>query len=135
MPFVLDNSVAIGWYFEAQATPYTEAVLDAMGIETAYVPALWPLEFTNVLRKAVAGKKMTRKVAESFIADAASLDIRIDTATPSASAILRLALAHNLTSYDAAYLDLALRMGLPIAAMDGPLRDAATISRAGVFTP
>ena len=132
MAFVLDNSVVIGWYFEAQATPYTEAVLDAMGRETAHVPALWPLEFANVLRKAVVGNKMSREVAESFIADAAGLDIRIDAATSSAGAILRLSLAHNLTSYDASYLELAMRLQLPIAAKDGALRRAAEAVGVGV---
>jgi predicted nucleic acid-binding protein len=135
MAYVLDNSVAIGWYFESQATPYTEAVLDAMGTETAYVPALWPLEFSNVLRKAIAGKKMSREIGEGFIADIAGLDIRVDSTAPLPGVILRLALAHNLTSYDAAYLELAMRMGLQIAAKDGPLIDAAITAGIGVFQP
>jgi hypothetical protein len=54
MPFVLDNSVAIGWYFENQATAYTDGVLKLMARDVAHVPPLWPLEFANVLRKAIA---------------------------------------------------------------------------------
>ncbi len=65
MPFVVDNSVVVGWYFESQATPYTDRVLDLLANETAHVPALWVLEFSNVLRKALkAGKADTARIQE-----------------------------------------------------------------------
>ena len=65
MPFVVDNSVVVGWYFESQATSYTDKVLDLLAKEAAHVPALWVLEFSNVLRKALrAGKADTARIQE-----------------------------------------------------------------------
>jgi hypothetical protein len=81
VPFVADNSVVVGWYFESQSTPYTDKVLDLLANETAHVPAL----------------------------------------------------QYGLTSYDAAYLGLAIRLQLPIATNDGALRQAAVSAGVGVI--
>ena len=78
MPFVVDNSVVVGWYFESQATPYTDKVLDLLANETVHVPALWVLEFSNVLRKALkAGKANTARIQE-IIALVNALPISVD---------------------------------------------------------
>ncbi len=130
MPFVVDNSVVVGWYFESQATPYTDKVLDRLANETAHVPALWTLEFSNVLRKALkAGKADDARIQEiSSLVNA--LPISVDHTSESVENNLALALKYGLTSYDAAYLGLAIRLQLPIATNDGALKEAA--GRAGV---
>lgn len=132
MAFVVDNSVVVGWHFSGQATPYTETILDALGVDTAHVPALWALEFSNVVRRAVAGKKITEDRAREIMQTQASLRVVVhgDVADPAEN--LALALRYGLSSYDAAYLDLALRLRLPIATKDGPLCDAARVSGVGI---
>lgn len=65
MPFVVDNSVVAAWFFPGQATDYTDSVLDRLKTDTAHVPALWVLEFSNVLRKAIMGRKLAKRRARS----------------------------------------------------------------------
>lgn len=133
MPFVVDNSVVVGWYFESQATPYTDKVLDLLATETGHVPALWVLEFSNILRKALkAGKADTARIQE-IIALVNALPISVDHTSESVENNLALALQYGLTSYDAAYLGLAIRLQLPIATNDGALRQAAVSAGIGVI--
>ena len=134
MPFVLDNSVVIAWYFENQATRYSDGVLKLISRDAAHVPSLWPLEFSNVLRKAVSLKRISEARAREIIAQNRRWKILVDSAVPDADNILSLSLAYGLTSYDAAYLDLAMRLHLPVAAKDGALRVAAKTSGIGVVT-
>jgi predicted nucleic acid-binding protein len=134
MSFVVDNSVVCGWFFVSQATPYTDAVLDRLAKETAYVPALWVLEFANVLRKARAAKKITDARSREILAQLEGLPMVTDELSMSIAENIELALRYGLMSYDAAYLDLALRLHLPIAARDGELRSAAEASGVGVVS-
>lgn len=130
MPFVLDNSVVSGWYLAKQATPYTEAVLDKLRRDTAIVPPLWELELVNVGRTAVKRSTLTDDEARLAVSFVLGLPITVDRAIVPPERVLSLALTYGLTAYDAAYLELALRLKLPIAAKDGDLRDAA--DKAGV---
>ena len=130
MPFVVDNSVVVAWFFPSQATDYTDSVLDRLKADTAHVPDLWRLEFSNVLRKAIMGHKLATDSGLEIIAEAEKLPLSVDYTATATAANLELALRHGLSSYDAAYLDLAIRLGLPIAAKDGALHNAAR--RAGV---
>jgi predicted nucleic acid-binding protein len=134
VPFVLDNSVVCGWFLENQATPYADAIIERLRDERAAVPALWELEFTNVLRTACLRQRMTAEAAQRVIARIVSLPIDVDRQAVPASEILGLALRFGLSSYDAAYLELALRLQLPIATGDGPLRAAALASGVGIAT-
>lgn len=132
MPFVLDNSVVSGWFLEDQATPYTETIARRMEDDRAIVPPLWQLEFANVLRTACRKQRLVAAEAQAIIDQICGLPIEIDTVTPGPAELLALALRHNLSSYDAAYLELALRMQIPVATKDGPLRDAAEASGIGL---
>ena len=123
--FVLDNSVVTGWYLEDQATDYTEAVATKLESECAVVPAIWQLEFANVLKTACTRGKLEIETARQIMDAIGALPIEIDRDTPGPRQLFELAMRHKLSSYDAAYLELALRMGLPIACQDGKLRDAA----------
>ncbi|OHC62901.1 MAG: hypothetical protein A3H93_08455 [Rhodocyclales bacterium RIFCSPLOWO2_02_FULL_63_24] len=135
MSFVVDNSVVIGWHLSGQATDYTDAVLDKLANDVAHVPALWPLEFSNVVRKALTGKKITEERAREIMQIQAGLSLIVHADVPDPAENMALALRYNLSSYDAAYLDLALRLRLPIAAVDGALRDAAVAAGVGVCEP
>ncbi|KAF0102963.1 MAG: hypothetical protein FD187_1750 [bacterium] len=132
MPFVVDNSVVAAWFFPGQATDYTDSVLDRLKTDTAHVPALWVLEFSNVLRKAIMGRKLATETALDIIAEAERLPLSVDYTSNSQGANLELALRYGLSSYDAAYLDLAIRLGLPIATKDAALLDAADKAGVGV---
>lgn len=60
MSFVVDNSVVVGWHLSSQTTAYSDSVLKALVTDTAHVPGLWVLEFSNVIRKALLAKKFTQ---------------------------------------------------------------------------
>jgi hypothetical protein len=93
MPFILDNSIVSGWYFENQATAYCDGVLQVMGGEVAHVPGLWPLEFSNVLRKSISGKNISEARAREIIAQNDRWRILVDTTVPKLGDILSLSLA------------------------------------------
>ena len=132
MPFVVDNSVVSGWYIKEQATPYTAAILARLKNDSAHVPALWLLELANVARTSVIRGKFTPEQATDAVILMTKLPITVDRAEVSADALFALALKYDLSSYDAAYLDLAIRLELPIAAKDGALRKAAEAAGLGV---
>jgi predicted nucleic acid-binding protein len=125
--FVLDSSLALTWCFRDEATPADWLVLDRAEAEFAAVPAIWPLEVANVLALAERKGRIAAAEIAEFVARLDDLDIRIDeaTATRGLRDILALARRESLTSYDAAYLDLAMREGLPLATRDVALADAA----------
>jgi predicted nucleic acid-binding protein len=125
--FILDNSIVMAWCFRDQTNVLTEAVLRRLEISEAYVPAVWPLEVGNVL--AVTERKGRLSKADvirilSFIKD---LPIVVELESPERmlTEILSLARENRLSTYDASYLDLAMRLGLPLATQDKELRAAA----------
>jgi predicted nucleic acid-binding protein len=118
--FVLDVSVALAWCFHDEATPATWAVLDRLETETATVPSLWHLEAANVLALAERKGRITPAHCAEFITMVETLSIDVDQDTPyrAFGEILALARGHGLTAYDAAYLELAMRSGVPLATKD-----------------
>ena len=135
MPFVVDNSIVVGWHLDNQATPYSDEVLNALAGDTGHVPALWALEFSNVVRKALLAKKITETRAREIMQIQASLALTVHGDIPVAAENMALALRYRLSSYDAAYLDLALRLRLPMATADRALHDASFAAGVGAFTP
>ena len=135
MSFVLDNSVALAWCFEDEQTPATDALLDRLVREGATAPQLWPLEALNGLLTAERRKRITRDDRLRLAGLLADLPITIDveTAERTWTATARLAEAHGLTAYDAAYLEVALRLGLPLATRDAALVVAAWAVGVGVL--
>jgi predicted nucleic acid-binding protein len=132
--FVLDCSIAAAWLFEDEASPETDALLALLRDDGALVPNLWHLELGNVLIQAERRKRISAAQTSARLELIASLRIVTDGETDARAfrEILTLARAENLTTYDAAYLELAVRRGLPLATQDKPLARAAT--RAGVRT-
>ena len=131
--FVADASVAIGWVHPAQATKQTAAMLDAIADgATLEVPALWPLEVANALVVLVRRRKLTEDERQLGLGWLRGLRLRIDheMAALAFSRLSQLAAAHQLSVYDAAYLELAARRTLVLGCKDGPLRTAA--KQAGV---
>jgi predicted nucleic acid-binding protein len=131
--FVADASVVIGWVHPAQATEDTAAMLEAVAEGAILqVPALWPLEVANALLVLVRRRKLVEDERRMALGWLRGLRVRIDheMSALALTQLSKLAVAHQLSVYDAAYLELAERLGIPLACTDGPLRAAA--ARAGV---
>jgi predicted nucleic acid-binding protein len=128
--FVLDNSVAMRWLLPSQKPSdqkYAEKVLRTFAHMDAVVPNLWHLEVVNVLMEAERRSEIDAGEGERFISHLESLPIHVDrvTAQQAFSRTLSLSRIYKLSSYDAAYLELAIREGLPLATLDKDLRKAA----------
>jgi predicted nucleic acid-binding protein len=124
---VIDASLALAWYFHDEATPATDTILDRVAETGAVVPALWRLELANGLQTAVRRGRISAVYRDDSLADLRQMQIETDLETDAHawSATLRLAEMHELTLYDAAYLELAQRRRLPLATLDRELRRAA----------
>ena len=132
MPFVLDASMTMSWCFADESTPYGRGVLAALLDTYAEVPTLWPFEIANVLAINEKRGRITEAISQEFLQTLSGLDIRIDhsSRTVDGMTLLPLVRRHGLSAYDAAYLELAKRMGLPLASFDHELIAAA--SREGI---
>jgi len=124
---VLDSSAALAWVLPGEATSATEALLAEVGESGAAAPGLWPLETANVLWLAERRGRITLAERTQALAILAELPVQIDerTAILAFGATSALAAARDLTVYDACYLELALRLGLPLASLDRQLCKAA----------
>ncbi len=118
--FVIDNSVVMSWCFQDETNKYADDVLGLLEEGTAYVPAIWPLEVSNVLLVAERRRLLSQADSSRFISLLFELPIIVDQESPERmlSEILALAREYKLSSYDASYLDLAMRKGLPVATTD-----------------
>ena len=127
MNFVLDASVALSWCFEDEGGDYALEVLDTLRTEEAVVPALWTLEVSNGLLVAERKGRTDPAAVNKFTRLLMSLRLAVDPAERSRgfAETLRLARAHGLTPYDAAYLELGMRFGVPLATLDWGLLVAA----------
>jgi predicted nucleic acid-binding protein len=135
--FVLDCSVTMAWYFKDEANDYADAVRTSLGSVGAAVPALWPLEVANILVLGERRKRSTEAEAAAWLQFMRRLPIRVDEETPARawSGILHVARGHGLSAYDAAYLELALRLGLPLASLDDGLKKAASAAGVAEYQP
>ena len=133
--FVIDNSVVMSWCFQDETSKYTDAMLDHLEQATAYVPAIWPLEVSNVLLVAERRKRLSQSDSSRFISLLLELPIIVEPESPERmlSEILSLAREYKLSSYDASYLALAMRKGLPIATTDKNIIAAARRSRVSIL--
>jgi predicted nucleic acid-binding protein len=129
--FVLDASVAVAWCFDDESTPAAWALLDRLGTAPGHVPALWALEIGNILLGAERRRRITQARTVEFLGILGELDIRVDPDFPGRAFrdVLPLARERRLTTYDATYLELAMRLGLPLATKDAALARAATALR------
>ena len=125
--FVLDASVALAWCFEDENTPSARQILARLTAEAASVPATWPIEVANVLALAERCRRITPADSAEFIAKLEDVAILVDEETSSRAfgRVLDLAREERLTAYDAAYLELAMRLGVPLASKDANLCNAA----------
>ncbi|MBT8402597.1 MAG: type II toxin-antitoxin system VapC family toxin [Gemmatimonadetes bacterium] len=137
MSLVLDASVALSWAFDDEGGEYGTAVLQRLRSAEAVVPTLWPLEVANALAVGERRGRLTAAESARYARLLLSLPISMEPAERSGSleSTLRLARNRGLSAYDACYLDLAIRYGLPLATLDGTLRSAAEAEGVEVFEP
>jgi predicted nucleic acid-binding protein len=125
--FVVDNSIVMSWCFQDEANDYADAVLNSLTDAAAIVPSIWPLEVLNVLLVAERQQRLQQKDSARFLALLSQLPIMVDQSRLEGrmGELLVLGRANQLSSYDASYLDLAMRQGVPIATLDQKLMAAA----------
>ena len=133
--FVIDNSVVMTWCFKDKDSQYNDLILNKLENATAFVPSIWPLEVTNVLSVAERKKRLGEADSTRFIALLTELPIIVDQELPERmiKEIFALARKHNLSSYNASYLDLAMKKGLPVATLDKNLLAASKRSKVPIL--
>jgi predicted nucleic acid-binding protein len=137
--FVLDASVAISWCFPGdptEDTPYSRGILKQLASSDAIVPEIWGFEIANAIFVSYAKRKrITEQQIEEYLRLLKALPIRVESQDLWANVALEsLARSYDLAAYDAAYLSLAMRTGLPLATVDGPLKNAALAERVTVLS-
>jgi predicted nucleic acid-binding protein len=126
MAFVLDCSVTLSWLLPDERGGATDALADELERTTAIAPAIWPYEVANALlvaqRRARIGDDDLILVRRAL----AALPIEVEAVTSDhvLSAVSDLGRRLDITSYDAAYVELAVRRRLPLATVDERLRKA-----------
>lgn len=125
--FVLDCSIAVAWLFDDETSPETDALLDRLKADGALVPGLWRLELGNALTQAERRNRIAAAQIAAYLDLLDRLPIVTDAETESRALreILTLARTENLTPYDAAYLELAMRRNVELATRDRALIRAA----------
>jgi predicted nucleic acid-binding protein len=131
MSVVIDASAALAWCYEDEQTPALLQLMQQVVLHGAVVPALWRLEVANGLRSGIRRGRMSIAKRDEIFQDLLDFPITIDEETNRHAWNTTTALAdkHMLTPYDACYLELAQRLGLPLATQDVALINAANSAK------
>lgn len=135
--FVIDTSVVMAWCFEDEGGAYPDKVLESFAEGEAIVPGIWPLEVGNILLVAERKKRITKASAIRFLELVNALPITVEQEATGRilGEILALAREQGISTYDASYLDLAMRLGLPISTLDSPVIKAAKRCMVPLYEP
>ena len=119
----------MGWCFEGEKDDSSEAMLDLLGPWEAAIPSIWSFEIANTLLVGERRKRINKLDSSNFLSFLSALPVTLDDASAERAlgSILGLAREQGLSAYDAAYLELAMREGLPLATRDKALRRAAVL--------
>jgi len=125
--FVLDCSVTMAWIFDDAEDPLAAAVRDRLAGDVALAPSIWPLEVGNALLAAERRERVSRAEALRFLEVLGQLPIEVDATEVMVAPerTLQIALETGVSAYDASYLELAARFGVPLATLDRRLAAAA----------
>ena len=126
MAFVLDCSVTLAWVLPDEDNDAADLLADRLERESVYVPSIWPLEVSNALLGAQRRGRITESELIRLAGEMAALPVEVapDTGAAAFGDVLQLARKLGLTTYDAAYLELARRRSVALATFDIPLRQA-----------
>ncbi len=125
MAFVVDCSVSLAWFLEDERNAFTDSILRATLTADHWVPAVWPLEFANGLLMAQRRKRIDPAARRDALRRVLLPGLHVDTAPTDMEAVSELAERRDLTTYDAAYVELARRLGLDLVTLDRALAQAA----------
>ena len=132
--FVIDCSVCLPWYISDEASRFCDRLGLAIHRSEVWVPSLWRAELVSAIINAERRKRMTAEQRRAVLRNAEGLPLRIDHEMPAVIELSELAADHNLTSYDAVYLELAKRRRLPLATLDAALVNALRAAKLPLIT-
>ncbi|HEX8012757.1 MAG TPA: type II toxin-antitoxin system VapC family toxin [Casimicrobiaceae bacterium] len=129
MNFVLDCSVTMTWFFEDEIDAGARALLDRATEGDAIVPAIWPGEVANAFLTAERKRRMTHAKVDEDAGLLSRLPVTVDRDAVAPADLIALGRRYALSSYDSSYLELALRLGLPLATRDRRLSAAGRAAK------
>ena len=134
---MIDNSIVMAWYFLNERNEYATVVRSFLGKNTAIQPVIWPLEAGNVVAVAIRRKRISHEDGSRFLSLLESLPIEVEAASPSRMfrEVYTLAQKHQLSTYDASYLELAMRRDILLATQDKALARAAAECGVALLQP
>ena len=135
MDLVLDCSVTLAWFLEDERSAFSDAAFDLLGEADCWVPALWRLEFPNALLFAERKRRIDRNTRLDALDRAEQLGLRVDPVPVDMRMVSAIAERRDLTTYDATYLELALRLASGLVTLDRGLADAAAAEGVAVQAP
>jgi predicted nucleic acid-binding protein len=124
---VLDASLIVNWLISGQDIPGAPEMVDLLAADRITVPAHWPVEISNVLRTHIRGGRLTVDSMHDIFARLDMLNVIVEPAVPldEVGSLANFAITHNLTAYDAAYVQLAFQRRAILATLDRAMRAAA----------
>ena len=123
--FVVDNSVVVAWLYAGQANAYTEHVLESSGTSTLHTSFIWPAEFANAATVMVKRGILTDSLGTAMIQMTDTLGLLVDRTPVDLRALYQVSRRFGLSAYDASYLELAMRLKIPLATRDTALMKAS----------
>ena len=135
MALVLDSSICLSWFFPDERTNFTDTALDVAANEECWVPSLWRLEFSNALLVAERRRRLTRAERLQMLDESSRLSLRVDAHVHDLRRISALASQHGLSTYDTAYLELAIRLDAAMITLDKDLAAAGAAAGLTVHAP
>jgi predicted nucleic acid-binding protein len=132
---VVDASLALAWCFPDEGSEHADGVLVSLEGKTILVPSVWGLEIANAVLVGERRKRLSQPEIRQFTTLLEGLRVVQDrrAVVELVHQILPLAREYQLSAYDAAYLELAIRHDAPLATLDGKLRTAAEMAGVGIF--
>jgi len=132
---IIDASVVLAFMLPDEMDSYADKAMEAVAKMGAHAPAHWPLEIANGLLMAERRRRITSAIRQQSLDDARALPVEIDGQTVEAAwtSASELAAKYKLSIYDAAYLELAKRVKLPLATLDDELKIAAVLEKVAIF--
>ena len=122
---IVDNSVVVAWLYPGQATAYTERLLERSGSSTLHASFIWPAEFANAASVMVKRGILTDELGAEMIRMVDAFDLVVDRTPADLRQIYQISRRYGLSAYDASYLELAIRLKLPLATRDAALKKAS----------
>ena len=136
MNLVIDASIALPWFFTDEKSDQSDRVLAEVYRDGAVVPVLWPIEMSNALTMGLRRRRLSEVDWQTSLTTLAAIPVTIEPLDHIRllSLVPPLTQKYGLTFYDAMYLELALRLAIPLATFDAQLRQAALKAKVDLWS-